>query len=235
MDQRLGEAMNRIQRQKQESGINIRGKIYSMVQDRVEIFRQVFGSDYGIDTQITYPEGFDKGCVIVACAKVTNGEGQVVASGWASEIIGSSKFTTTSPIEVAETSAIGRALASFGLHGGEYASANEVQAAVRKEAYVRQEPRDEKTEMAPARTNGGPNQGTGFYVPSDHDVAWMQPDIEQKKIIDQLGKVDDGAALGHYWNELKGFRAALKQDHPHLFAEMKAAFVQSHNRIGTNA
>ena len=39
----------------------------------------------------------------------------------------------TSAIENCETSAIGRALASLGLHGGSYASANEIAAVQRKE------------------------------------------------------------------------------------------------------
>jgi len=44
---------------------------------------------------------------------------------------------TTSALENAETSAIGRALASLGLAGGEYASANEMDAVQRKGAIIK--------------------------------------------------------------------------------------------------
>jgi hypothetical protein len=43
---------------------------------------------------------------------------------------------TTSALENAETSAIGRCLASLGLSGGEYASANEMDAVARKKEVV---------------------------------------------------------------------------------------------------
>ena len=50
----------------------------------------------------------------------------------AEEIRGQGLVNTTSALENAETSAIGRALASLGLAGGEYASANELDAVERK-------------------------------------------------------------------------------------------------------
>ena len=45
-----------------------------------------------------------------------------VGAGMAEEIRGQGMVNTTSALENAETSAIGRALASLGLAGGEYAS-----------------------------------------------------------------------------------------------------------------
>jgi len=50
----------------------------------------------------------------------------VLGTGHASEVIGEGHVNKTSALENAETSAIGRALASMGIHGGEYASANEL-------------------------------------------------------------------------------------------------------------
>jgi hypothetical protein len=54
----------------------------------------------------------------------------VLATGWAEEVRGSSQVNKTSALENCETSAIGRCLAAFGLHGGEYASSGEVEHAV---------------------------------------------------------------------------------------------------------
>src|SRR5580765_4362122 len=120
-------AMGLIHRQKQDHGVDMHGKLYSMVQDRIEVFRRVFGDEYGIDTKVDYRYGFDNGAPIVAVAKITEiANDKILSSGYACEFVGSSKFTRFNPVEVAETSAIGRALASFGLHGGEYASAEEI-------------------------------------------------------------------------------------------------------------
>ena len=54
----------------------------------------------------------------------------IVATGHAEEYRDSSKINKTSALENAETSAIGRALASFGLGGTEFASADEVARAI---------------------------------------------------------------------------------------------------------
>jgi len=58
----------------------------------------------------------------------------------AEEIRGQGMVNTTSALENAETSAIGRALASLGLAGGEYASANELDAVERKTQAMKEEP-----------------------------------------------------------------------------------------------
>ena len=61
----------------------------------------------------------------------------------AEEIRGQGLVNTTSALENAETSAIGRALSSLGLAGGEYASANEMDAVVRKTDAIKEKPQTE--------------------------------------------------------------------------------------------
>jgi hypothetical protein len=58
----------------------------------------------------------------------------VIATGLAEEKRTSSQINRTSALENCETSAIGRALAAFGLGGSEYASANEVQNAIHQQS-----------------------------------------------------------------------------------------------------
>jgi hypothetical protein len=105
------------------------GKTYTQVQDRIEAFRRVFAFDYGIETKLLK----DDGKAILVQAIITDSEGRTIGSGLAEEVRGSSNVNTTSAIENGETSAIGRALASLGLHGGEYASANELDKVERME------------------------------------------------------------------------------------------------------
>lgn len=67
--------------------------------------------------------------VLVRC-RIYNETGTPVATGHAEEIRGSSDVNSTSAVENAETSAIGRALAALGLGGTSFASAEEVAGAV---------------------------------------------------------------------------------------------------------
>ena len=109
------------------------GKQYTEVAKRVEAFRTVFGGEYGIDTDIIHNDGQ----TVVVKATVKDKDGFVVGSGLAEEIRGSSNITNTSSVEVCETSSIGRALASMGMHGGQYASANEMEGVKRKEQAIK--------------------------------------------------------------------------------------------------
>ena len=104
------------------------GKMYTQVVHRMEAFRKVFGVSMGVDTQILV----DDGQRVVVKAIITNADGIVVGSGMAEEIRGQGHVNTTSALENCESSAVGRALASIGLAGGEYASANEMDAVDRK-------------------------------------------------------------------------------------------------------
>ena len=101
------------------------GKKYTEVFVRVEAFRKAFGTDLGIDTNIIV----DDGQRVVVQAKVIDKTGAIIGSGIAEEIRGSSNVNRTSAIENGETSAIGRALSSLGLHGGSYASSFEIDVA----------------------------------------------------------------------------------------------------------
>jgi len=105
--------------------VKIHGKEYKTVALRVNEFREAYGVDYGIETDL-----ISNADLVVMKAVIKNTKGDVVASGYAEEVRGSSNINQTSALENCETSAIGRALAAFGLAGTEYASANEVSDAI---------------------------------------------------------------------------------------------------------
>jgi len=123
------DAMGLVSALNKSHGVKQRGgKMYTQVVHRMEAFRTVFGLDYGVDTTIIV----DDGKKVVIKAVITNENGIVVGSGMAEEIRGDGHVNTTSALENCESSAVGRALASVGLAGGEYASANEMDAVPRK-------------------------------------------------------------------------------------------------------
>jgi len=123
------------------------GKQYLEVKHRITVFRQHFGLELGIETELLHAD--DK--FVRVAAKITDAAGRVIGSGHAEEIRGSTNVNSTSPLENAETSAVGRALASLSLHGGEYASLNEIEMALAHKAALDKKP-EENTGQVPTKT-----------------------------------------------------------------------------------
>ena len=129
----LEQAMQEVNNLNQTEGVDQRGgKKYTMVSTRVEAFRKAFGMEYGIETDIISYNGDN----VIAKAVIKNKDGMIIGSGYAEEIRGTSLVNKTSAVENCETSAVGRALASIGLHGGQYASINEIEQAQQKEIII---------------------------------------------------------------------------------------------------
>lgn len=110
--------------------VNIHGKEYKTVAKRVDEFRKEHSTNLSIITEIISTTDN----MIVMKASIIDREGITIATGFAEENRTSSSINKTSALENCETSAIGRALANFGLGGGEYASADEIANAINTKA-----------------------------------------------------------------------------------------------------
>ncbi len=109
--------------------IDIRGKQYASVASRVEAFRANFPSAT-IETVLVH----DDEQRVVIQARITI-DGALVATGYAEEFRSEGWINSSSAMENAETSAIGRSLSACGLSGSEhYASSNEVNSAVSQQS-----------------------------------------------------------------------------------------------------
>ena len=109
--------------------INIKGKNYRLVADRVKQFRSMKEYEgYCLHTELLH---FD-GTFIVLKGQVLDGNGMVISEGIASEKVGSSFINETSWAENCQTSAIGRALAFLNedLMGDSLPSADEMNCAM---------------------------------------------------------------------------------------------------------
>ena len=106
--------------------VNIKGKDYVQVNDRVKAFRSVCPGGV-IETEMVYYEG---GRVMFK-ATVKDQDDRILATGYAEEKEGSTMINKTSFIENCETSAVGRALGFAGIGiDGSMASAEEVATAI---------------------------------------------------------------------------------------------------------
>lgn len=106
------------------------GKKYTQVVHRMEALREHHGLDIGVSTEILVDDGTR--VVMKAIIHTNDSPFITLGTGHAEELRGDGLVNKTSAIENCETSAIGRALASIGLSGGEYASANEIDGVERK-------------------------------------------------------------------------------------------------------
>ena len=109
--------------------INIKGKPYVMVNERVKEFRNKY-EGFTLETELVSCQNDE--CIIKAIVKDQNGV--VVATGYAQEDKSSSMINKTSYIENCETSAVGRALGFLGIGiDDSIASAEEVNMAIAKQ------------------------------------------------------------------------------------------------------
>lgn len=107
--------------------VNIHGKQYQTVAKRVADFRADY-PQYTISCELV--EATESR--VVMKASILEGD-LLISTGFAEEDRGSSRINQTSALENCETSAVGRALAFFGLAGTEIASADEVAQAISKD------------------------------------------------------------------------------------------------------
>ena len=144
-----------------EGVVRLGRKEYHTVAKRVNDFREAHGNDYGITTEIVT----NNDLVTIRAVITARKDGFVIATGTAEEKRGSSQVNRTSALENCETSAIGRALAAFGIGGTEFASANEVQNAVHQQQEG-QSQGDDQGEVSPPAPKGWREPDSTLSTPS---------------------------------------------------------------------
>jgi hypothetical protein len=193
------------------------GKKYTQVVHRMEAFRTVFGLDCGVDTDILV----DDGQRVVVKAVITDNNGHIVGSGMAEEIRGQGNVNKTSALENCETSAIGRALASIGLSGGEYASANEMEAVPRKQ---------QNLEESGSGGDSGGNPPSPVEAPSD---AYAEADRQlYTQMKSRLDKIQMAGGVDNLFAENRHQIMDLKKRNPERAETILNLFKQRQKSLG---
>ena len=129
MNDTLMNAINEVANLPDKDKVNIKGKFYTTVATRVDIFRKHFGSNAKLSTELVMHD-LDRVVVKATAAVKVDGEFVEIGTGYAEEFRGAGMINKTSALENCDTSALGRALSACGLGGSEYASSFEVDNAI---------------------------------------------------------------------------------------------------------
>ena len=159
--------------------VNIQGTPYKKVVERLGEFHADHKENKSIITEIIQ---FKDGIVVIkAAVKI----GDDVFTGHAYEEIGSSQVNQNSALENGETSAIGRALASAGYAGSEFASADELVTALGKQGASKPKPKPQPTDFSnddwrdqPIGFKSGKNQGKSYREVDEETLVWIINDCK---------------------------------------------------------
>ena len=181
--------------------IDIKGKAYAQVTDRVLAFRKLFPNG-SINTEIV--EMSDG--VVTIKAYVRDENGSLLGTGLAQEKETSSFINKTSYVENCETSAVGRALGMVGI-GGSIASTEEMLNAVMNQQIIESVDKDllptedgkvtksqlEKLRVQIKRVGSTEEEFLGFF-----DKATKLTDLSQVEVIASINRLmqkKDGEGL----------------------------------------
>ena len=173
--------------------VNIKGKEYQTVALRVQKFREAH-PDWELSTEIIKADD----TVVIMQARIYTDLGKCIATGHAEEFRASSQINSTSALENAETSAIGRCLAAAGWGGMEFGSANEVQNAIHQQATPKKRATKTKEELVKLINEAS--------SPEILSVFWKALSPEERELV--------RTEAAHKGAELKGAKGVLKIGEP---------------------
>jgi len=158
-------------------GIDLKGKNYVMVPQRVKAFRKLFPGGF-INTELVSHDG----TTVMMKTQVGYYEGGVpviLGTGFAQEVKGRGMVNGTSYIENCETSAVGRALGflALGIDGGGICSAEELANAIKGQEQIKAE---EKEIAHPPISEGKQVKTVSKVPPVDNPVReYIESEIQQ--------------------------------------------------------
>ena len=204
--------------------VNIKGKWYAQVATRIVAFRKAYGDQGRITTKIH--ESTENRVLMEASVYVHDGKTwQLIGNDFAEEFRNDGPINKKSATENCSTSAIGRALASCGLGGGEYASADEVEYAVEEKQGVTPKPKAEPK----------PKPEPQAKEESREEMSEEQSEMFSftQAMIGMVDMMDSHEALNSYWGDPENISKieVLENNYPKYFKTLKEVFVRKYEEI----
>jgi hypothetical protein len=205
--------------------VNLRGKFYTQVAQRVQSFRLNLGSEGRIRTEVV--ENNDKKVVVEATISVWYKDvGWVeVANDFAEEYRAQGPVNKTSALENACTSAIGRALSACGLSGNEYASSFEVENAIHSKPSA---PTPKPEPKAKAKSPEKPKAKEPEPEPEPEDDLGVV-----KKLLEEAMYIHPSVAeLRDFWSVNKKNLDRMQAEEPDMYADVLKKFKTQAEELG---
>ena len=209
-------------------GVNLKGKSYTEVAKRIEVFRKHFGFRYGFTEEIIV----DDGKRVVIKAKIYDREhpDTPISEGHAEEIRGSSLVNKTSAIENCSTSALGRAIAFCGLHGGQMASINEIEKAQNNEKNVDEnKPKEEKKltldETIKKTEQDRKDIANGKYPPATETKSQVDWEKIHQNYMKNISELPSQSMCQFWFNKHKETLKEMKTAMPRMYGEIEAHYT----------
>lgn len=180
--EKLSELIQEIKNNKTEGVVTFdNGQTYTKVDYRIQKARQRFGFDLRIMNKIIE---HDEREVLIECSIYLKEDNEwfLVQNGHAKETRDSSHMNTYNYIEIAETSAMGRALAGLGLFGNEFASINEIESSNNHQAQNTQV--GKKTTRRTSSSSKSPKKITTEQLSVIHDFLNKNKEFSSSEILD---------------------------------------------------
>ena len=214
---------------------NIKGKLYTQVVHRVVAFRKAYGDHGRITTKIH--ESTENRVLIEAFVHVYDGKTwHLIGNDWAEEFRNDGPINKKSATENCSTSAIGRALASCGLGGGEYASADEVEYAIEEKKGVIEKPKE-----VPKPVTDIPKPVAEVKTEPKEEPKAEEVDDEKEEemfsftqtMIQMVDMMESHEALNSYWEDPQNAPQieTLENNYPKYFKTLKEVFVRKYEEI----
>ena len=202
-----------------EDKTNIKGKLYAEVHTRIQAFREAYGADGKIITKVHQADE-EKVLTETTIHVFEECSWRTIANDFAEEYRGVGMVNKTSAVENCITSSIGRALSACGLSGGNYASFEEVDHAIKDKAEAPSPKKKAKPKPKPKAKAKVKEESTADDL-MNYKIKSLESANEFVEIFLRLMAMSDTTeALRNYYKANIKTITVLKDEYPELKKEL---------------
>jgi len=217
-----------------EDKTNIKGKLYAEVHTRIQAFREAYGADGKIITKVHQADE-EKVLTETTIHVFEEGSWRTIANDFAEEYRGVGMVNKTSAVENCITSSIGRALSACGLSGGNYASFEEVDHAIKDKAEAPSPKKKAKPKPKPKAKAKVKEESTADDL-MNYKIKSLESANEFVEIFLRLMVMSDTTeALRNYYKANIKTITVLKDEYPELKKDLDDIITNRSKELSASA